>query len=232
MATADTVKNQLQALIGSANAKTGKADADLTAAVGSLMEGYGIGSDPVLTELTITENGEYTPSEGVDGFSKVVANVAASGDGAGSKVLFQTMDITVDNTSVYEIALPVDDNTLDNYVVDYTCIETGVYTDGVLTIDDVPTFPISMNLPVFGMGIRLKEQLKFNGNFGAIEQTNKYYNCTAGVVRASLSTYAQIDRLQIGNNGLGISSQYNFGKSGYYFKFRFMVYGWNNPEVA
>lgn len=75
MATADTVKNQIQALIDTANQTTGKADADLTAAVGSLMEGYGIGSDPVLTELTITENGEYLPGEGVDGFSKVYANI-------------------------------------------------------------------------------------------------------------------------------------------------------------
>lgn len=38
-----------------------------------------IETDPVLEELTITENGEYTPGEGVDGFSKVVANVAGGG---------------------------------------------------------------------------------------------------------------------------------------------------------
>ena len=100
MATADTVKNQLQALIDSANAKTGKADGDLTAAVDSLAAGYGIGSDPVLTELTITENGEYTPGEGVDGFSKVVANVAASG-GSGA----ETGEITT--TNFYQITIPV-----------------------------------------------------------------------------------------------------------------------------
>ena len=102
MATADTVKNQLQALIDSANAKTGKADGDLTAAVGSLMEGYGIGSDPVLTELTITENGEYTPGEGVDGFSKVLANVAVSG---GSGV--ETGELTTTTSNYYSFTIPV-----------------------------------------------------------------------------------------------------------------------------
>ena len=35
---------------------------------------------PVLQELTVTENGEYTPPVGVDGFDKVVANVVSAGD--------------------------------------------------------------------------------------------------------------------------------------------------------
>lgn len=39
--------------------------------------------DPVLEELEITENGEYTPSEGFDGFSKVIAEVAASSGSSG-----------------------------------------------------------------------------------------------------------------------------------------------------
>lgn len=37
--------------------------------------GGGESADPVLQELSITENGEYLPSDGVDGFSKVVANI-------------------------------------------------------------------------------------------------------------------------------------------------------------
>lgn len=32
-----------------------------------------------LQELTITQNGTFTPAEGYDGFSKVIANIAASG---------------------------------------------------------------------------------------------------------------------------------------------------------
>lgn len=35
-----------------------------------------IKTDPVLQELAVTENGEYTPREGVDGFSRVTVDVA------------------------------------------------------------------------------------------------------------------------------------------------------------
>lgn len=35
----------------------------------------------VVEELNVTENGEYTPGNGVDGFSKVTVNVASSGGG-------------------------------------------------------------------------------------------------------------------------------------------------------
>lgn len=40
----------------------------------------GIKTDPVLQELAITENGEYTPGEGVDGFSRVTVEVEESGN--------------------------------------------------------------------------------------------------------------------------------------------------------
>lgn len=43
MATADSVKNKIQGLINTANATTGKADTDLTSAVGALIAGFGQG---------------------------------------------------------------------------------------------------------------------------------------------------------------------------------------------
>ena len=70
-------------------AKTGEVYTDLTAGVQALVDGYGQGSAPVLSELEITENGEYTPPDGVDGFGKVTANVAGSG-GAFDPLLYVT----------------------------------------------------------------------------------------------------------------------------------------------
>jgi len=79
MATTESVKAKLLALIDQANAATGNTDTDLTAAVAALAAGFGKG--PVLEELSITENGEYTPDEGVDGFSKVTVAVESAGGG-------------------------------------------------------------------------------------------------------------------------------------------------------
>ncbi len=68
----------------------------------------GIESDPVLSELTVTENGEYTPDEGVDGFSKVIANIAASGGGGIGATKFIDVDITVEASTTTAVTYTVD----------------------------------------------------------------------------------------------------------------------------
>lgn len=74
-----TLAERLQAEIDRANAVTGKEDTTVHNAVGSLIEGYGQGSAPVLEEKTVTANGVYTPPAGVDGFSRVTVDVPQSG---------------------------------------------------------------------------------------------------------------------------------------------------------
>ncbi len=53
MSTAESVKTQLSALIGQANEATGKTDADMTAAVNSLIEGFGQGGISELIDGSI-----------------------------------------------------------------------------------------------------------------------------------------------------------------------------------
>lgn len=64
MATADSVKAKITGLISAANATTGKADTDLTSAVGALIAGFGQGGNSggggafEVTEGTITPSSE------------------------------------------------------------------------------------------------------------------------------------------------------------------------------
>lgn len=110
MSTPDTVKAQLQTVINSANGKTGKSDADVTSAVASLIAGFGSGggSNPIIQALNITENGTYTAPSGVDGYSPVTVNVAASG---GANI--QSGSFTPsENLTEYTVAV---DGTVNNF---------------------------------------------------------------------------------------------------------------------
>ena len=73
MATFETIKAKLAALLSGANQTTGNPDTTLTQAVTRLRDGYGKGA--VTEPLTATENGTYYPSDGVDGFDQVDVNV-------------------------------------------------------------------------------------------------------------------------------------------------------------
>lgn len=63
MATADSVKTKLQGLIDTANATTGKEDATLTAAVSSLVDGFGSGGGNAEAFLAML-NGMDIPDNG------------------------------------------------------------------------------------------------------------------------------------------------------------------------
>lgn len=217
---------RINSLKSGIEAKTGESYGTLTAGVQALVDGYGVGSAPVLSELEITENGEYTPPDGVDGFSKVTANVA--GSGGTSANLFQTADIVVDNTTVTLLSVELEDDTLDNYAMEAIMIESGVYTDGVLTLDETPTVPMSQNTPVQCCGVNLKSQLSVSVNLGDGQTFTGYQNSGCYVIRNSVSTFSG-DYVYISEGKIGIKSQYAWGKAGYYFKFRVNVYGWNNP---
>lgn len=59
MVTAESVKNKLRGLIDTANATTGKADTDLTAAVGALVAGFGAGGVSAVARGSITRTSDF-----------------------------------------------------------------------------------------------------------------------------------------------------------------------------
>lgn len=73
-------------------------DEAITAITGKA-SGSGTSADPVLEELTITANGTYTPGSGVDGFSKVIANVASTGSGEDNSGAILDRSVTAINNS-------------------------------------------------------------------------------------------------------------------------------------
>lgn len=73
-----SVNEKMTAIADAIRAKTGGTEALTLDQMATAIGGIQTGSNPLLEELTISENGEYTPGEGMDGFSKVVANVQAN----------------------------------------------------------------------------------------------------------------------------------------------------------
>ena len=71
MATADSVKAKIQAWIDLFNKKSGRNDTTFTDA----LVWYLFSIEPKLQTLTITENGTYTPPNGVTGYNKVEVSV-------------------------------------------------------------------------------------------------------------------------------------------------------------
>lgn len=75
MVTAESVKAKLQGLIDTANATTGNADADLTAAVNALVAGFGQGGG--LPGVDVIK-GEYIPGKTIGAFAvKMVHGIGA-----------------------------------------------------------------------------------------------------------------------------------------------------------
>ena len=115
------------------------------------------GASPVLEELSITENGEYLPSEGVDGFSKVVANIPTGGDTADT-----SFKDVIERTAT-EVTLPSDlekigDNAFaDCYDLTSVSIPSGVKSIGTrgfatcrnLTVSTFPTVLTSIGSYAF-----------------------------------------------------------------------------------
>lgn len=172
---------------------------------------------------SITANGT-----GIDvtAYASVDVNVPTGG---GSSNIKETVDVVYDNQAgnTY-MAIPLTDTTKDNYVVSWAVVETGTYSNGVLTMNSTPTIPSGQNMPFTGVSILLSTYQKFTGKTISTNRTNYGVISTNAVVRTSISSYALSEGLTKTSTGLSMKGQYAFGKANYYIKYRCVVYGWNN----
>ena len=98
-----SAKSKIQALITAANAKTGKSDTDLTAAVQSLINGYGVAITQIsfaIEDATCTANAGQTFYEWIGSGYKYLDNgMVLSVGGGGEGVVF------LDEAGVFAVSL-------------------------------------------------------------------------------------------------------------------------------
>ena len=96
-----SVKSKIQALITAANAKTGKSDTDLTAAVQSLIDGYGAAVEQIsftIDDETFSAVSGTTWAEWIGGYSRVVSETSGL-------TLYCSSHVFADEAGVYAVSL-------------------------------------------------------------------------------------------------------------------------------
>ena len=172
------------------------------------------------------------------GFITAIENIPLGG------VTTETIDVTIDNISTSYIDVPVTSATYDNIIISIAMIESGVYSGGVLTVDDVPTAPHNSNgVDFYGVAVRQANGLRFSGlapasNGTTQNLTNVYEAAKAGIsgrinqtqqgggVVAAV-TYNSVG-LKISGNTISIGAVRYWCQQGYRFKFRCKCYFWND----
>lgn len=162
------------------------------------------------------------------GFVSAVQAIPTGGGGGATSIKAVTY-VVLDNVSRADIYIPFD-YACDNYALKYELVESGVYSGGTLVMDSTPTVPLSNNLPLTGVQTELLGHVGYTGYVGSAPQDNVFdMGGSTSVVRGSISTYGRSgDILKESDGTVRLKSQYPFGKTGYYFKYRVTIWGWDN----
>ena len=155
------------------------------------------GSGATLQELTINENGTYTPASGYDGFSQVIANIAASTSGLVYTTGLKTPE------SGYQLYIPVDTTKGTPFVImtwSDGAYEAGTVTCGHITV--LNTYHLNGVKDVIGFCFIN------DGTNGMAIPTSNLFNKASGSGYVEGKGYL-MDRASASNN-LDTSATYNY----------------------
>lgn len=198
-------------------------------ALDSLVDSTQLNSDLTdVADAIRAKSGGSSPLAFPVGFVSEIGSIQTGGVGSAE---MSVVDVVFDNISRQYVIIPFN-MVYDNYAIQYCVTETGVYNDNILVMDNTPSVPTGSNLPMSGLEVKLKDSTSFDGLIGGTSSQVGPMGAAYSVVRGSLSTYGlTADYDIVETNGLRMKSQYWFGKTGYYFKYRATLYGWNNGTV-
>lgn len=108
-----SVNSKMTAIANAIRAKTGGTSALTLDQMATEIAGIQTGSAPILTDITITENGEYTPGEGVDGFGKVTVEV----EGGGGDYTNEQMVALIERKYSGDFIIPDGTTAIGNYAL-------------------------------------------------------------------------------------------------------------------
>lgn len=183
-----------QDICNAVRSKTGGTDTLKSSEVATAIED--LKTEFVTEELTITENGEYTPGEGVDGFDKVTVNVAANGN-ALSAVCSGTVVLT---GAVSEFTVSVDFTAFPYVVASAYIKRSGVVTDGTIVWDEKLRVPIEDTR--YFVPVMINTKNPFSDHVTDVIYSNDY-STSYGAKSCGLN---EGYRMRTDNNGVSTSS--------------------------
>ena len=182
---------------------------------------------PTLESKSIGANGTYTPASG-KAWNEVIVNTPA--------ISVSTGTITLQDTDVDTLTIPVDTSGFTHVYALVTCTRTGIVSGGVVTYDDVVTPDAGSNSLVFGGYVGTESmfpsmEYKYQSDVSAetYKIANARYMYTQSGRRLNEAGFSINNSNIVNSNGISYTTgnaSRRWCRTGVYMEFNYTVYGW------
>lgn len=212
MATADSVKANLQSIIAKANSTTGRADNNVDSAVDALISGFGQGGITPSGTKTITANGTHD----VTNYASAQVNVPVGITPSGTKTITEngTHDVTAYASALVNIPVPAEKMVVLPITVSADLGAGTNKNQSIVTGNDFVKQHYADNgfagifIPVSGESIDAASGVVtfvYHGNRPLIKTSNTYYGCFTKSNGTSSAPAVQPNNYKINAKGYNVS---------------------------